>query len=108
MTSGLSLTVVQAGPGNPKVVHPCGSQRGSQPPRPAGIANGFQERQWFTPRHRCYLPRRHSEWIAKQDHSAHIPRLGRGGWLTASVMTLFPLGFAGPRLLRGDFVRSGA
>jgi hypothetical protein len=46
-------------------------------------------------------------WVAKQDHPANIPRLGRGGWLTASVMTLFPSGFAGPRLLGGDFVRSG-
>src|SRR3984957_6175593 len=36
------------------------------------------------------------------------PRLGRGGWLTLSVMTLFLSGFAGPRLLREDFVRSGA
>jgi hypothetical protein len=48
------------------------------------------------------------EWVTKQDHPAHIPRLGRGGWLTASVMTLFRSGFAGPRLLGGDFVRSGA
>jgi hypothetical protein len=48
------------------------------------------------------------EWVAKQDHPAHIPRPGRGGRLTASVMTLFPSGFAGPRLLGGHFVRSGA
>src|SRR5689334_3722806 len=37
-----------------------------------------------------------------------IPRLSRDGWLTASVMTLFLSGFAGTRLLGGDFVRSGA
>ena len=48
------------------------------------------------------------KWVAKQDHPAHIPRLGRSGWLTAPGMTLFPSGFAGPRLLGGDFVRSGA
>jgi len=31
-----------------------------------------------------------------------------GGWLTLPVMTLFLSGFAGPRLLGEDFVRSGA
>jgi hypothetical protein len=46
------------------------------------------------------------EWVARQDHPARD--LGRGGWLTVSVMTLFLSGFAGPRLLGGDFVRSGA
>ena len=31
VTSGSSLPVVQLGPEHSKVVHPCGSQRGSQP-----------------------------------------------------------------------------
>jgi hypothetical protein len=31
VTSGLSLPVVHMGPEHPKVVHSCGSQRGSQP-----------------------------------------------------------------------------
>jgi hypothetical protein len=31
MTSGSSRPIVHAGPEHPKVVHPCGSQRGSQP-----------------------------------------------------------------------------
>jgi hypothetical protein len=34
VTSGSSLPVVQAGPDHPKVVHPRGSQRGSQPHAP--------------------------------------------------------------------------
>jgi hypothetical protein len=44
------------------------------------------------------------EWVAKQDRPATRPRrlVDRVG------MTLFPSGFAGPRLLGGDFVRSDA
>jgi hypothetical protein len=48
------------------------------------------------------------ERVARQDHPAHIPRLGRGGWLAVSVRALFLSGFAGPPLLGGDFVRSPA
>ena len=40
MTSGLSLSVVRAGPEHRKVVHPCGSQRGSRQYAPLWWADG--------------------------------------------------------------------
>ena len=44
------------------------------------------------------------EWVAKQDHPAPRPLQ----LVDLAVMTLFPSGFAGPRLLGGGFVGGGA
>jgi len=56
VTAGSSLPVVQVGPGRQKVVHPRGSQRGSQAEPRRGNCQWFQERPRSTTRRRCYLP----------------------------------------------------
>jgi hypothetical protein len=95
------MSAVRAGPDHPKVVHPRGSQRGSQAHAPV-TANGFQERPWFTLRHRGYLPRRRTrEWIAKQDHPAHIPRLGPRRLVDRPGHDAIPFGFRWPAPARG-------
>jgi hypothetical protein len=53
-----------------------------------------------------------SSALGNRSPSKIIPRISRdqaaAAGSTSPVMTLFPSGFAGPRLLGGDVVRSGA
>jgi hypothetical protein len=108
VTSDASLPAVHARPDSLKVVRPGGSQRGSQRHAPWSQLIVFKSVRRSRPSPLLPGSSALGEWVAKQDHPAHIPRPGRGAWLTASVITLFPSGFAGPRLFRSDVVRSGA
>ncbi len=66
--------------------------RAVEPPdgdRPRERPNGFQERRWFTTRHRCYLPRRHSGMACEARSSRVYPVSGLSVLMYATHLTSY-------------------
>ena len=73
VTSGSSLPVVQPGPDHPKVVHPCGSQRGSRPAPARGTTMVFKSIRDSRLVTAATCVAGVQRWLAKQGHPAYNP-----------------------------------